>query len=231
MIPKARFDEVNSKAKDLERENAELKAKAEAAAANPVEGRDYEAELSALDKKYDDGDVDFATYQKESRALNREQAKAETLAEVAKQNALSEQQRSEQLWSEAKAAFFADPDNAEYASNPVRQAALSAAVQVEFQQAGGRISYADVLVKARDSVEDAFGVAKPATNSADPHAARRAKDAAAAAAASGTPAPISGGVGARASKDGKVEITSATKPSVWAKLPQVEKDRLLGITS
>ncbi len=59
MIPKARFDEVNSENKEIKARLAALeaaKAQEDAAKADPP--RDFKGELKALMKAYSDGDID-----------------------------------------------------------------------------------------------------------------------------------------------------------------------------
>lgn len=127
--------------------------------ADDVTPRDFDAELAALEQKYDDGDIDHAEYRKAERALIREQTQAETLAAVAKQNeAAAEAARKaheaaqEVAWNEANATFFADPGNAALIGDNVKRAAFQAAVQDAFTDAKGTLSFDQVLVKARERI-------------------------------------------------------------------------------
>jgi len=119
--------------------------------------RDYDAELRALEQKFDDGEIDLQAYRAEERKILREQVQADVAETVRKENeraALEAQQRSEEeanrAWEAAQTRFFADPGNAELVKDPIKAAGFKAAVDIVFKDAQGQITYDDLLVKARE---------------------------------------------------------------------------------
>jgi hypothetical protein len=92
--------------------------------ANPVDG--YDEKLSALDARFDSGDVTHSEYNRERDALIRAQTKAEFAAESAEQTAT-------QLWEHQQTQFFEDNDayyhTAKATVNTARLAALDATVK------------------------------------------------------------------------------------------------------
>lgn len=121
--------------------------------------RDFDAELSALEQQFDDGEVDQAEYRRRERSILREQAQADAQAAI---TASTEQQRqqaqqqaeqdAEAAWHGAQQRFFADPGNAAFVADPIKAAGFKAAVDVVFAETKGQISFDDLLVKAREKL-------------------------------------------------------------------------------
>lgn len=139
-------------------EAARVAAEEAAAAANAPAPRDYDAELAALTKKYeDDDDFTLEELRAAERAIVRDQAKAEAAAELA---ALTEQQQSELAaaqeaaenarWESAKTTFFNDPGNAALIADPIKAAGFNAALSMAAQE--GIADYTEMLTKAREKV-------------------------------------------------------------------------------
>jgi len=141
---------------------------APAAPATPEpQPRDFNAELAALDQRFDDGDIDEAERRSEERRILREQAQADARAEVERANAEARQraeaqaaQDAEAAWDSAQTAFFADAGNAALVADPIKAAAFKAAVDVVFAEKQGAITYPDLLVEARTRVTGVAPVAK-----------------------------------------------------------------------
>lgn len=255
-IPRARLNEEVSKKKILRQERdaateradalqakldqieADRVAAAQAAAdtAAKLPARDIEAELEALQQSFEDGEIESDELHAKRKELNkdlrqqlRDEAVAEALAAVEQRDAKNAQQTQAQQWESATAKFFDAPENAAY-KQPIRVAALNEAMKVVSAEHGGKIGYDELLAKARDSVEVAFG-GKPSTQTAGDRVAKQRREAAALAAAgvSSLPERPIGGEGERSGKDGK-EVDSISRAE-WRKLPQAKKDEMLGKTA
>jgi len=230
VIPKPRFDEVISernaereRREAAERRAAELEAQLAAAQKGPT--RDFDAEINALEQKFDEGDIDFKEYQKQHATLVADKVRAEIAEKAAEERKQAAEQTAEQQWQAAQARFFGEAENAELIDTRAKKVAFVDAVQ-QVAEAGGAATYDDMLAKAAEIVRRELPAA-PKKDVVDPHAARRAADAAAATAASATPAPIAGGVGNRAGVDQALDLKNL-KPGAFSKLPKDQQEKLLG---
>lgn len=246
MIPKARFDEVNNRAKDLERRMAELEA-ANASAAVASEARDFGAEIAAarteyktqveaLRTQYADGDLDLEDFDRKKdeladarddkvRELTKAEATAESLAAVDRRESQKQEKQALNDWNTQVNTW--KESNAEFLDNKVRRDAVSALME-EYGK-DPKLSNDDLLAKVEKEAFEAFNWNKtgaPATN-ASPHAARNRADAAAAAAAAGAPGNIAGGVGNRGTDAGAVDLEKV-KPGNFSKLSKADQEKMLG---
>jgi len=245
-IPRARLNEVVAKEKNTAAERDALRARleeietaqrlaAEEAARQPE--RDIDAEIEAVIKQYDDGDIDDAEKRALLKPLERDlrqqgidKAVAVALAEVEKRNGERTAQTEAEQWAAATTRFSADPANEVY-QTPIRIAALNEALKEVSAEHQGKIGYDELLKEARDRVEVAFG-GKPSstTETTQQRVTRERREAAARAAAeaSSLPAMPSGGVGARGS-DGTRDVENISRAE-WRKLTQAQRDEMLGKT-
>jgi hypothetical protein len=230
MVPEPRLAEVvadRNRERDArlaaERRLAELEAAQ--AAANTT---DYDAEIKALEQKYDDGDVEFVEFQKQMTTLVADKTRAEVLADVAKKDAERAQQTVQQQYDDARIRFFEVEENKALANTRTRDVAFRDAIQQVFE-AGTAKTYDEVFAQAAEIVKRDFPAAAPAPTAppADPHAARKAADAAAASRAAGTPPPVSGGVGGRGSPEGTIDLKHM-KPGKFSSLPKDVQEKMLG---
>lgn len=128
------------------------------AAANAPPPRDYDAELTAIAKKFEDDD-DFTVEDRlaAERAIVRAQAKAEAeaelatkLAEQSEQAAAAQASAEDAKWAAAQAKFFADPGNAALVDGRIKTAGFVAAI--EEAAAEGITDYDQILIKAREKI-------------------------------------------------------------------------------
>lgn len=143
----------------LEAQEAQRIADAEAAAAaNAPPPRDFEAERTALAKRFDEDDDftldDRLAAEREIASAEAKQAAAKEFAEAqAAQRAQAEAAQAaaeDAKWEAAKARFFADPGNAALVDGRIKTAGFLAAL--EEAAAEGVTDYDQVLVKAREKV-------------------------------------------------------------------------------
>lgn len=231
MIPKPRFDEVNNRLKDLE------KWRTTVTAAAPLPNRDFEAEALALEKKYDDGDIDISEFMREQRKLGVEQAKHEALVTVHQAQVASAMQAAQASWDTQINAWKSQ--HADFLANPLRAGAVSQLIDT--LGADPNISDADLIRMVEDAAFEAFNwkqagntdepAAKEVPQGKDLHAGRRAANAAASAAASSTPPNLAaGGVGTgnRGGPQGTPDV-STMKPGTFSKtLSKADQEKLLG---
>lgn len=115
--------------------------------AEPV--ADYDEQITALDKRFEDGEIDLKAYNTEREGLLRRQLKAEIAAEQQEQN-------ERQLW-EYEINSFLD-DHKEYRDNRLLHAALDAAVrELGNDEANADKSFRWFLREADKQVKTAFG--------------------------------------------------------------------------
>ena len=228
MIPKGRLNEV-LRERDAERERADALA-AEIAALKAGPKIDYDAEIVALQKKYEeDDDLTLDDYMAQRDALLVGKVKADARAEIEQEQAQAAAQRAEQAWADAANAFVAaHPEYAEGEAKVDLEAALHG-VFAKFPTA----SDADKLERAHKIVLAMNGKAEPAAPAAatealkGPHAARDAADAQAAAKASAAPPPVNGGVSSAGGPIGNVDFANM-KPGTFSKLTKDQQAAALG---
>ena len=121
--------------------------------------RDYDAELRALEDKYDNGDIDQAEFRRQERELLPAHTRDEPLAAVPQQQEdydeaarKMHEAAQEAAWNEANTRFFADPGNAALIADNVKKAGFQAAVNDAFAESKGKLSFDEVLVKARERI-------------------------------------------------------------------------------
>lgn len=245
MIPKARFDEVLGKAKDLERRVEEMEARSKALEA-PASDRDFAKEAEALQatlaagtdellKKYDDADIELpelqrelnklqVAYQNGMREISVAEARHGALSAMHEQSQKVAVDQATQSWESTLTAW--KTANADFLSNPIRQQAVAGLI--ETLGADANLSDEDLLKKVEEAAFEAFNWNKQPATPANQHAARNAADAAAAARASSAPAsPADVGVGSRGGPSQSIDLENL-KPGEFSKLPKAEQEKLLG---
>lgn len=233
MIPKPRFDEVNNRLKDLEKWRTTLTAAA------PPAAREFDSESAALEKRYDDGEIDITEFMREQRKLAVEQAKHEALVTVHQAQVASAMQAAQASWDTQINVWKGQ--HADFLANPLRAGAVSQLIDT--LGADPNISDADLIRMVEEAAFEAFNW-KPAGNTDEPatkedvqpqgrdlHAGRRAASAAASAAASSAPPNLAaGGVGTgnRGGPQGAPDV-STMKPGTFSKtLSKADQEKLLG---
>ena len=233
MIPKGRLNEV-LRERDAERERADALA-AEIAALKAGPKIDYDAEITALDAKWngdDDFDGSHADYIAQRDALLVGRTEARAFEKFEQRQAEEAQQREAQQWNADAAAFVAanpiyDPNTAAFDAE--EKAALEAALHGVYARYP-KASNVEKLEKAHRIVEAiavAEGRREAVAAPAAPGGGRNAVDARAAAVASAAPPVISGGVGGRGTATPNIDF-ERMKPGDWAKLSRADKIAALG---
>ena len=238
-VPKDRLDEVIDQRNQAERLSAQQAVELEqlrarlAALETP---KDYEAEYLAIEKRYEDGDLDDAQKAAEIRKVWREEQ-----ADISRRTALAAQQETleatlQRTWEQEVAAFTQrNPGFLEAPGNAdVFQRALNATAAFY----GNTISQAELLNKAAKQAfeftgyqpPNAAGVTLPAGDApaGAAAAARRAQNAARATDAGGTPPQIAGGVGERGGPNRGVDLDNLKPGTFSKKLSVEEQEKLLG---
>jgi hypothetical protein len=239
VVPKDRLDEVIDQRNQAERlstqqavELEQLRARLAALEAP----KDYEAEYLAIEKKYDDGELDDAQKAAAIRQVSREEQ-----AFIARRSAMQTQQDTlestlQRTWEQEVAAFTQrNPGFLEAPGNAdVFQRALNATAAFY----GNTISQAELLNKAAKQAFEFTGYKSPNAQTAadlagdppagDAGAERRAQNAARATDAGGTPPQIAGGVGERGGPNRGVDLDNLKPGTFSKKLSVEEQEKLLG---
>lgn len=230
-IDKRQYDGVLGDLRDTRGHLAAERAAREALAAELAELKagpkiDYDAEITTLDKKFnEDDDFTHEDYIAQRDKLLVGKVKAEARAEVQQEQAQAAAQKAEQAWAEAANAFAAaHPEYADPSAKTDLEAALHG-VFAKFPDA----SDADKLERAHKMVLAMNGKAEPApaTPPAGPHAARDAADAQAAAKASAAPPAIAGGVSSAGGPIANIDMANM-KPGSFSKLSKDQQEAALG---
>jgi len=255
MITKNRFDRVNERRKAAEAEAAQLReiltnlsathasdgrTDTTTATETAPEARDFDKEFSALQDKYDQGEIEEAEFRKEERKLIREQAKADALKEIEptlkelqqeRQNARIEKIKAE-LSTEAAKAYERYPFlNVE--SEDANKDAINAVMAERDSLIQAGIAPAKALRMAVNEVAPQYGEAvTPAAaktgKPADEVAARRAAARKAAGAAENAQPPQLGGTGNGARTQAAPKLSASVKDhEKWASIPEAERERSL----
>ena len=110
----------------------------------------YNDKVSALDKRLDEGDIDFEDYKKELVSIERERTRAVVREEMAIATA-------EQTWESEQAAFFAG--NASIKDNRILYNAFAGEVnRLLADKAWSKKPGPDILAEAKKSITAAFGI-------------------------------------------------------------------------
>lgn len=245
-IPPERFNEVNERAKRAEAEAAELRQAllnmsarekpAAAPAPEPPKPRDFEAEFEALQKRYDDGDLDEAQMRREERKLIREEAEANALKKLAplatdlqaERERIAMERLQAELNAESQKAFAKYPflDHTAAGHNPE---AIAAVLKERDELINTGVAPAKALRLAVAAVAPGYAEATPAPAGQTPDqiaAARRAKAREAAATADAAQPPPVGGLGNGARTTGAQRLTASVKDhDKWEKTPEDQRDK------
>ena len=210
---------------ELERAEAERQAAVARAAT-----RDYEKELSDLDEKYDNGDIeDFKTYQKQREQIVTDRASELAVAAHIERIAKEQDEQAQKAWTASVDEFLADEANAVFNEDTIMANALSAAIQVEVGK--GITDHATILSNARKALSERFDI--PDAGKLSPEAetrARRQREQAKATAsgAAAAPSPASaGGSGMRSNSSGG-ELSESTANNDWRGMSKAQQDEALG---
>lgn len=228
-IPKARLDEVirqRNAAESVVKQQQEELAQLRQSIAENKPPKDFDAEFDALDKKYDAGEIDESEYNKQTRALTREEGRYVARAEALRSRQETVQELTNNSWDADVKAWSAQNPGFLEKHAEVFQKALNATAQLY----GTDLSNSDMLEKASKMAFELTDYKPPAGSAADagtkPGASRRVQNAERAAAASAAPAIPTGGVGGRG-RESSVDL-SHIKPGEFSKLPKAEQEKLLG---
>lgn len=146
------------------------------APAPPVPPKDFDAAYAAIQKSYDDGELDSGEFQAQTRALTKEETTFNTRLAMWEENVARTQQAAAQDFNSAALAW--EKSNADFMSNPLRRDSMQRAIAVLDQETGGKLTPSELIERAGKAAFEAFGY-KPA----EPVAAMPAVDEAAAIAA------------------------------------------------
>ena len=141
----------------------------------PESPKDFKAELDALQKQYDDGDIDSADFQGKQRELFREEARYEARVALYDERVQTATQDAQTAWNQAAVAW--EQAHADYMANPLRADAMQKALALVDQQQPG-LAPAKLFEAAQKIAFEAYNWATQA-----PAAAEGGVDAAAAIAA------------------------------------------------
>lgn len=223
-VPMGRFNEVLSQLNQLK----EFKNTISQAPAAP---KDFDAEFKAIQDKYDAGDLTLDERLAEERALGREEAQYTALVTVHQANNANALTAAENDWTQQVGAW--STANAEFLSNPIRKDAVGRLM--DQLGADATLSNEALLEKVQQAAFEAFNwKVEPVTpadkvgDGKDPHAQRRADNAAATAAASAVPGQLNGGVGGRGGPEKVVDLDNVKPGSFSKSLTKEQQEKLLG---
>lgn len=208
---------------DVEKLRAELDA-----LRKPNIDRDFDAEISALTKAFNDDTDDELTHDvfiERLSALNMERGRAEQAAASYAESTRKAAEALNKDWSAAEAAFL--EVNPIYTTNKAHLASLNAYV-AEVAAEDKTLTPDEIMDEAHKRVSKDLGE----TALTQKQLVERARTIAAATAAAATatlPAMPQGGMGSR-STGTEIDMEAMT-PDRWAKMSQAERDKALGIAA
>lgn len=135
----------------------------------PEAPKDFDAEFTSLQQKFDDGDLDDAQYQQQMRAISREEA--DHTAKVAVWEDRQQRRTAEQEDAFNTAALAWQGQHAEFLANPLHVKSMNDALVMIAQQEPG-LTADELVEKAGNATFDAFNYTPP---TADDHANAREK--------------------------------------------------------
>ena len=229
-VDKKAFDGVLADLRATRDEVKELKAFKNTISQAPAAPKDFDAEFKSIQKQYDDGDLTLDERLAAERALGREEAQYTALVTVHQANNANALTAAENDWTQQVNAW--SKENAEFLSNPIR----NDAVRRLMDQLGAdpSLSNEQLLEKVQAAAFEAFNwKTEPVTpadkvDGKDPHASRRAANAAAAASASAVPGQLNGGVGGRGGPEKVVDLDNVKPGSFSKSLTKEQQEKLLG---
>jgi len=152
-IPKARLDESLRKSNELKEANAHMSEKlsllesiVKSAGTAPETDRDFDAEAAALQKQYDDGDIDAGELFAKGREINK--AEAAHIAKVEEYNDRINRaaEASKNDWNTAALAW--ESRNESFMADEGRKAAMHATIASIDAQTGGKLTPTELLSRA-----------------------------------------------------------------------------------
>lgn len=157
---------LTAAAEAMRQSQAQAASEPPPAAEPPPAPRDFNAELAALEAKYDDGELDMKEFLRERDVLREAQIEARMEAKLQAQQSAAQAQQLEQSWASAYGAFFSGPDaevNARLATDALKPGFDAIAVQLIAQ---GK-SFDEALTEARKQVFTQIGIPLPSAASAE----------------------------------------------------------------
>lgn len=125
----------------------------------PEAPRDFEAAYAENQRKFDEGEVDGDAYQKELRAISKEEAKHLARVAIWEERQQSAAEASAVVFNTAAVAW--EKANAAFMANPLRAQAMQQAIEAVAAKSPG-IAPATMFEEAAKIAFEAFGYAPPA---------------------------------------------------------------------
>lgn len=229
-VDKKAFDGVLADLRATRDEVKELKAFKNTISQAPAAPKDFDAEFKSIQEKYDAGDLSLDERLEAERKLGREEAQYTALVTVHQANNANALKSAEDAWTEQVTAW--STTNADFLSNPIRKDAVGRLI--DQLGADASLSNEALLEKVEKAAFEAFNwKTEPVTpadkvDGKDPHASRRAANAAAAASASAVPGQLNGGVGGRGGPEKVVDLDNVKPGSFSKNLTKEQQEKLLG---
>lgn len=132
----------------------------------PPAARDFNAELAALEARYDDGELDMKEFMRERDAVREAQLEARMEAKLQAQQSAAQAQALEQSWASAYTGFFSGADaqvNARLATDALKPGFDALAVRLI---AEGK-TFDQALTEARRQVFEQIGIPLPTATSGE----------------------------------------------------------------
>ncbi len=125
------------------------------APAKPEPPRDFDQANSDLLRRYDDGDIDAAEFQKQQRELSKEESAFTARLTVWEENMRSAAEVAQAGFNAVAVAW--ERDNAEFLKNPLRRNQMQVAIEEVDRETGGRLSPQQLFERAGQVAFEAFG--------------------------------------------------------------------------
>lgn len=125
----------------------------------PDAPKDFEAEFAALQKKYDDGEIDSADFQTAQRTLSREEGAFTARVTIWEDRQQTAQAVAAQDFNAAAAAW--EKEHSAFMQNPIRRDAMQRALADVDASTGGKLAPAELIKRAGDVAFEAFGYVPP----------------------------------------------------------------------
>jgi hypothetical protein len=241
-IPKARFNEVIEDRNALREQNERLLALVEASQKQPAAAavaqevekpRDFEAEFSALQAKFDAGEIEDAEFRTAERKLIREEAKYDAKKEVlplveqltSERNIIASERLARDLNQEAAKAYEKYPF-LDHTSEGKNEAAIKAVLAERDELIATGVAPTKALRLAVAAIAPDFATPKDPKTADELAAARRAKARIDAGAAETRQPPPLAGAGNGSRTPGVQRLTASVKDNEkWGKVPEAERDK------
>jgi hypothetical protein len=135
----------------------------------PTPARDFDADLAENQRKFDDGEIDGAEFQKEFRTISKEEASFTARMEIWAENQRTAAEQAEADFNSVAAGW--ESKNAEFMSNPLRAQQMQAAIGAVNAKTPG-LSPAQLFDQAAKVAFEAFNWKVPEPVAVDTEKAR-----------------------------------------------------------